>query len=139
MKVLVTGGRDYQNRVQVFVSLDIIHALRPIEIVIHGACGWNGDETDVTGVLYLGEMTGADRWADEWAIARKVRLERVPARWTSFGGQGGPIRNGEMLDLKPDIVVAFPGGAGTANCCRQARARRITVYDAVGGQLRLPV
>lgn len=35
----------------------------------------------------------------------------------------GPIRNRRMLEQgKPDLVVAFPGGAGTANMVRLTEA-----------------
>ena len=37
------------------------------------------------------------------------------AEWHRLGRKAGPIRNQRMLDEgKPDLVVAFPGGTGTA-------------------------
>ena len=45
-----------------------------------------------------------------------------PADWKQYGRGAGPIRNREMLQYsEPDIVVAFPGGAGTADMIRAAR------------------
>ena len=38
MRVLVTGGRAYQDREHVFRRLDKLHAGRTIAVVIHGAC-----------------------------------------------------------------------------------------------------
>ena len=52
-----------------------------------------------------------------------------PARWAELGRRAGPIRNQEMLDLwVPDGVVAFPGGAGTADMVARARAACVTVW-----------
>jgi len=121
-KIVVTGGRDYPDRAHVFRVLDSIHMAHPITLVIHGACGWDRDKFNGAN-----KMQGADRWADEWANARGVAFHRVAARWSKLGGQAGPIRNGEMLDMKPDMVVSFPGGAGTGNCIRQAKGRGIRV------------
>lgn len=43
-----------------------------------------------------------------------------------FGPGAGPRRNQAMLHLA-EKVVAFPGGKGTANCVRQARALGLPV------------
>jgi len=44
-----------------------------------------------------------------------------PADWSRHGKSAGPIRNRQMLiEGRPDIVVAFPGGKGTANMIKQA-------------------
>lgn len=131
MKIVVTGGRDYRDRHLVFEFLDELHASSkgPISQVIHGACGWDGDRG---WSCVPWRLKGADRWADEWATERNVYLKRLPARWDS-GPMGGPIRNGMLLDLKPDLVVAFPGGRGTANCVRQAEDRKILVHKVAPG------
>jgi predicted Rossmann-fold nucleotide-binding protein len=34
-----------------------------------------------------------------------------------------------MLDMKPDGVVAFPGGDGTADMVRRARAAGVKVWE----------
>ena len=44
----------------------------------------------------------------------------MPADWTKHGKAAGPIRNQKMLDECPDLVVAFPGGKGTADMVRRA-------------------
>jgi hypothetical protein len=42
----------------------------------------------------------------------------------------GPIRNARMLEEgKPDIVIAFPGGRGTANMIEQAHAAGVEVVQ----------
>lgn len=57
-------------------------------------------------------------------------VEKYPAQWDIYGKQAGVLRNLQMItEGKPDVVVAFPGGAGTANMVRQARAYRIRVIE----------
>jgi hypothetical protein len=66
-----------------------------------------------------------------WAKKMGVQFVGFPvyqSQWRVTGKGAGPIRNGLMLDiLKPDLVVAFPGNRGTADCIRQAERRGITV------------
>jgi hypothetical protein len=51
----------------------------------------------------------------------------VMADW-SIGRKAGPIRNQRMLDEHaPDLVVAFPGGRGTADMVRRARKSGVEV------------
>ena len=51
-----------------------------------------------------------------------------PAPWKRFGPSAGGIRNQQMLDEgKPDLVVAFPGGKGTADMVRRAENAGVKV------------
>lgn len=96
MKVLVCGGRHYNNARHVFEELDALHAETPIGTIITGAA------------------SGADEIAEEWAGRHEIEYIGCPARWKAHGDAAGPIRNRYMLEQhKPDLVVAFPGGTGT--------------------------
>jgi len=97
VKLLACGGRDYADRAKVFAVLDAIHKETPIAIVIHGA------------------QTGADLLAEAWAKSRKVPYAGHPADFGRLGPSAGPRRNRKMLSWKPALVVAFPGGRGTAH------------------------
>lgn len=119
MRVLICGGRDYADRDAVFRELDALtgdvsdeHPLGTISLtIIHGDC-----------------PTGADRWADEWAIVNWSDFDRFPADWKQHGRAAGPIRNTRMIaEGKPDLVLAFPGGRGTADLVRKAEATGIPV------------
>lgn len=105
-RVLVCGGRDYDNRERLFAELDRLHAQHKFSVVIHGAA------------------PGADTLADEWAKARGIPPDPYPANWDKYGNAAGGIRNSKMLRLaKPEMVVAFPtGGPGTADMMRKAKA-----------------
>lgn len=130
LTVMVTGGRDYKGafaRRHVFETLDRLHAETPITEILHGACGWNGDEPSKWNEKTL---RGADALADEWARERRVRVLRKPAHWTKLGHGAGPRRNGEMVARRPDRVVVFPGGDGTANAMKLARAAGLRILDA---------
>lgn len=109
--VAVCGGRDYPNRGHVWSVLDSLHSLL-------------GQIRVVTG-----DAAGADHHAHTWALTRGVPALRVRANWDRHGRAAGPIRNQQILDTQyPALVIAFPGGRGTADMCRRARAVGIPVH-----------
>jgi predicted polyphosphate/ATP-dependent NAD kinase len=111
MKVLVCGGRSYNDKQRVYETLSAIHRKTPISVLIHG------------------DAMGADYWGKRWARmhASKVKEAAFPADWERCGKAAGPLRNQEMLDAGPDLVVAFPGGKGTADMVRRARKAGVPV------------
>ena len=48
---------------------------------------------------------------------------------TRYDALAGPRRNRRMLDRRPDLVLAFAGGRGTADMVRQARASGVRVIE----------
>jgi hypothetical protein len=67
--------------------------------------------------------------AGEFGDRIGVQTVAVMADW-SIGRKAGPIRNQRMLDEhKPDLVVAFPGGRGTADMVRRARKSGVEVTE----------
>ena len=111
MKILVCGGRDYDDQHFVFASLDRLHASKGVSIVIHG------------------DAPGADTLAGQWAEAHGIHFAAVPALWNKLGRKAGPLRNEAMLQLAPDAVVAFPGGRGTAHMVGLAKEAGIKVWE----------
>jgi len=98
MRVLVCGGRNYRDHQRVAAVLDKLHRDAGITTVIQGGA------------------KGADELAFAWAYANGVQNEQYDADWENFGTMAGPIRNKRMLqEGRPDVVIAFPGGKGTAN------------------------
>ena len=97
MKVLVCGGRDFNDRKFLFSRLDELHLER------------QGINEIVSGGAH-----GADWLAEEWSRSRQVKRTVYPAKWKLLGKQAGTARNYEMLAMeKPDLVIGFPGGKGT--------------------------
>ncbi|MCA0276268.1 MAG: SLOG family protein [Proteobacteria bacterium] len=115
MRVLVCGGRDYNDRDAVARAL---RAYKPLNVV-----------TDVSdAILILGGAPGADTLAEEWADVFGLRKRIFPANWAKHGRAAGPIRNQQMLDEgKPDLVIAFPGGRGTADMVSRAEKAGVRV------------
>lgn len=111
--ILVCGGRDYTDAAKVAEVLSTVLA----------RAGWPMR-------LLHGDATGADALAKAWAEANQVEAVPFPVllnEWRCYGKGAGPIRNARMVAQRPDLVVAFPGGAGTADCVRQAREAGIPV------------
>lgn len=114
MRVLVCGGRDYRDQAH------FEHVMQQIG---------GGDEPIHT--IIQGEARGADQMAEMWALRRGIQLDSYPADWATYGKSAGPRRNQKMLtEGKPDLVVAFPGGTGTADMVRRARAAGVRVIEA---------
>lgn len=114
MRILVCGGRDYQNVSAVRHALTALHAKRGITLIIEG------------GAL------GPDRLAREWAIASGIPHQTFDADWKAHGKAAGPLRNGRMIaEGKPDGVVAFPGGRGTADMIGKAQAAGVKVWQPI--------
>jgi hypothetical protein len=64
--------------------------------------------------------------AGAWARSQYgVQEVACRANWYLHGKGAGHERNARMLELGPELVVAFPGGRGTANMI--ARAERAGV------------
>jgi len=119
LRIGVTGGRKYDNWHMV------VHALRQMP-------------EDAT--LVHGAASGADKMCAEWWGDMNGRAtDPHPADWTApcrptckdghrqrrYDGSdycpaAGAYRNQEMVDSGIDILIAFPGGTGTADMVRRA-------------------
>ena len=131
MRLLVCGGRTWgyawhgatadekrralRQRKQTFDVLDRLDRIVGVDVVIHG------------------DAKGADTVAQKWAETRGCPVERYPANWKQEGRKAGPLRNTRMLDEgAPDVVVAFPGGVGTADMVGKAIDRDgVQVLDVI--------
>ena len=91
------------------------------------------DSLNIT-VLIAGGANGADKLAERWADANGVKKEIYPVTpcdWGKFGKSAGYLRNKKMLDVgKPDKVVVFPGGKGTALMRKLALMWGVEVIEA---------
>lgn len=111
---VVCGGRDYGDAERVRQVLD---------------------EVAPTFVLQ-GGASGADRLARGWCEARGVDFAEVPALWEARGRAAGPRRNAVQARLAQQlapgawVLVAFPGGRGTASMVRVARRYGVRVVQA---------
>lgn len=117
MRVLVCGGRD----------------LNPNKV-----CAWLcTNARSVVGsepsFVIQGGAQGADQGALYWRNIRHLQGKTFTADWGHHGNAAGPIRNAQMLsEGKPDVVIAFPGGAGTADMVAKATRAGVKVIEACG-------
>ncbi len=139
MRILVCGGRDYacapghkyykgeQSKIEyqfVFNTLNNIAEEFSKEYNEHD----NWLPTDI--VIIQGCAEGVDLAADDWSIVNYSQRDPYPADWNKHKKAAGSIRNQQMIDEgKPDLVVAFPGGPGTADMVRRAKKAGIPVRE----------
>jgi hypothetical protein len=130
-RLIVTGGRRFgyaardefprrKRRAATerqYVEGALENALTPRAIVVVGDC-----------------PTGVDAIVRDYARKHNRDLEVFCADWKRHGRKAGPIRNGEMVRATVAEggavrCLAFPGGNGTSDCIRQAKAAGVSVVD----------
>ena len=139
MKILVCGGRKFGDLRTVKRGTPLWNArvaeyrfiCRTLDAM------FPSDPDDMTTwlpppdtVIISGAGSGADTVATDWAVVNWVSFLEFSADWKKLGNAAGPIRNQQMIDEgKPDLVLAFPGGTGTADMVRRAKAAGIEVRE----------
>jgi len=113
MLVLICGDRNWTSRAAVEREFNN-HGLDPNrDTIMHGAA------------------RGADTLAGTVGKQRGFPVKSYPADWDKYGRAAGPIRNKQMLDQNPDLVLAFhPNIAlskGTGNMVKIAREKGTAV------------
>lgn len=127
MRVLVCGGRHYNDLECVYHVLSNIHTETPISVIIEGGA------------------TGADRFGKTWGKQSGIPVETYKADWDDmsepcvrrvnksgkeYNALAGHKRNKRMLDEgKPDLVVAFKGGNGTKDMIEQSLKANVEVRE----------
>lgn len=111
MKIIVCGGRDYDDYNRVSQVL------------------WELYESYKFTTVVQGGARGADMLGRRWALENGFPVVEYEARWHKFGNLAGPIRNQEMLDESgAQVVVAFPGGAGTWDMIKRAKNKGVILH-----------
>jgi SLOG family YspA-like protein len=124
MRVLVCGGRGL-DREEVHHDLERV----AIEHFPRTATDQYGNYLFEVEII-AGGAPGADHAAIDWAIVNWCPFKEFHANWQKHGKAAGPIRNQQMLDEgKPDLVVAFPGGRGTADMVRRSKEAGVKVIE----------
>ena len=111
MKILICGDRHWSNRASIYKSLVVFR--------------------DMSVTVVHGGAKGADTIGGEAAESLGFKTIVYPADWNKYGRLAGPIRNKQMLDEQPDIVLAFHDNIeqskGTKHMVSIARKARIEV------------
>ena len=111
-------ARDYQN-----------HS------IISQAMWWNtlgGMHEPLSVAVCNGGAKGADSLVREWCKQHGIHCFLLEPLFGRYRRPAGPIRNEMMLDIiRPNLLIAFPGGSGTAGTIKLAQEKRIKVvkYD----------
>jgi hypothetical protein len=112
MRVMVTGSRDWTDGETIEWALE--------------RYSWEDKLT-----LVVGTAKGADLIARDIARRRDWPMEVFHAAWERYGKAAGPLRNLDMLNTKPDIVLAFRLGGeesrGTTHAVNAARKQGVPV------------
>ena len=113
MRILVCGGRDFEDRNLLYRTLDeITPRTEPDEY---------GNDMPKNVTIISGMARGADTIAVDWAVINWCGIDEYPADWRKHGRKAGPIRNQQMIDEgKPNLVIAFKGGNGTNDMVKRA-------------------
>lgn len=116
MRILVTGSRDWDDRLAIYRALNAICEEFGLNYPPDEYGNTMPDPSRFT--LVHGHCpTGADHWADEWCIGNNFLAERHAADW-SRGRRAGPERNGVMVTTldADDLCVAFIGNCTSPRC-----------------------
>mgnify|MGYP001594148271 FL=1 len=114
MRLLVCGGRHFDDAVLVEGELQAFHAASPISVLIHGG------------------LPGIGIPLESWARRNKVHVIRYPANF-SLGKSGDATRDEFMLaDSRAEMLLVFPGGRRTAELLREAGRKLVPVMLAQG-------
>lgn len=127
--VLICGGRDF-GHVGIALGLSPKEVARRQYEIVYAETYLSNQLSDYMPELVIvhGGARGADSIADRWAKRNHISVKPHPADWDRFQKAAGPIRNQEMLDEeKPDLVIAFPGGRGTADMVSRARRSGVKI------------
>lgn len=124
MKIIVAGGRDFNNFKLLTKTLDsfVEEYLKDKEIVVVSGGAKGADS--------LGEAWYHERLANSfWKLyASSWDLKVFPANWEKHGKAAGPIRNAEMAEFA-DMLIAFWDGksSGTKNMIQTALKKGLLV------------
>ena len=110
-RVLVCGGRDFDGYAYLKSVLDLL-------------------PPDPNRVFCHGGARGADSLAGRYCKEHGLPCEVFYADWNQHGKAAGYIRNQQMVtEFKPDVVIAFQGGRGTADMVRRAKKAGIETFE----------
>jgi hypothetical protein len=125
--VLITGETGHSDA-KVRAALDALHAETPIALLMHA------ERAGALDIAALGQSAASH--AELWGVSRDVPA--AAASWPCQGADDAARRNASMVRQVcglmrrtglPALCLAFPGGAGAADCARRATAAGIEVRE----------
>ena len=135
MRVLVCGGRTFgivptpltTPEVDQTALWEKAHAERDLLTKVLNELH-STDSSGAIDTIIHGGAKGADTLANHWAYRHHVDIFVFNPRSRAKGSSGGASRNARMIALgQPDLVLAFPGGVGTADVIGKAKEAGIPI------------
>lgn len=131
MRILVTGSRDWEDRLAVYRVLNEVCEEFDLNFIPDEYGNTLPDPTKIT-VVHGACPSGADLWTDEWCVGSLFKAETHPvdpADWKRLGRRAGPMRNQEMVDMGADLCLAFikNNSRGATHCSTAAEKAGIPV------------
>lgn len=110
MKIVIAGGRDFENYNLLREKCD--------EII----------DSNLTEII-SGCAKGADTLGERYAKERGFNTKLFPADWKTHGRKAGPIRNKQMADYG-EMLIAFWDGksSGTKNMIENSKKLGLIVH-----------
>ena len=107
MKVIIAGGRDFNNYPLLKEKCDIILSKVKEDIII-----------------VSGTAKGADLLGERYAVEHNYQIVYFPANWRLYGAGAGPIRNKEMAEYGDSLILFWNGvSKGSADMLKKAEAK----------------
>jgi hypothetical protein len=139
MRVLVCGGRNFgdlgsvkrEDPLWASREAEYLFVMKTLGDIVYDRTGTPNDTKMLPECTIIqGGARGADSCAADWAVVNWTGFEEYQADWIKHGKAAGHIRNKQMLEEgKPDLVIAFPGGRGTAHMVRIAKEAGVEVIE----------
>lgn len=107
----VCGGRNFSDRLLLADVLE--QEIKAGDVIVHGGA------------------VGADSEAGRWAEHNSIQTIIVPALWGVFGRSAGMRRNAVIAALPLRLLIAFPGGIGTAGMILLASKCGVEVHEVM--------
>jgi len=80
------------------------------------------------GEVVSGGARGVDRCGESWAKHHCLKVKVFFPDYTGYWRVAPLLRNEKMAEYSTALAI-FPGGFGSADMLRRARAHRLTIYD----------
>ena len=112
MKVIIAGGRDFDNLELMTKKMDFFLL----------------ESKNLDLEIVSGTAKGADSLGEAYANLRKYKVKQFPADWNKFGKGAGFKRNTEMAEYA-DALIAFWDGKsrGTMHMINIAKKKGLQV------------
>jgi hypothetical protein len=118
MKVIVAGGRDFNNY---YILEKVLNSFKGLI-----------DE------VISGDARGADELGARWATYNNINVNHFPADWDYYGHAAGFIRNIEMADNADALIAFWDGkskGAGHMIKTMQIKKKPYRVFNYNGEEI----